>query len=44
MDSDLPAGTYIVNASKPGCLPQAEAGISVTPGSTTYANFLLQPE
>ncbi|UCH34569.1 MAG: carboxypeptidase regulatory-like domain-containing protein [Armatimonadota bacterium] len=44
IDSDLPAGTFTVQASKAGYLPQTKAGIAVTAGATSYANFFLLHE
>ncbi|UCH35292.1 MAG: carboxypeptidase regulatory-like domain-containing protein [Armatimonadota bacterium] len=44
MDSDLPAGTYVVGASKAGYLGQTRKDIPVTAGATTYVNFFLQPQ
>jgi len=42
--SDLPAGTYVVGASKIGYLGQTKKDIPVTAGATTYVNFNLQPQ
>ncbi|UCH33402.1 MAG: carboxypeptidase regulatory-like domain-containing protein [Armatimonadota bacterium] len=42
--SDLPAGTYVVGASKAGYLGQTRKDIPVTAGATTYVNFWLQPQ
>jgi hypothetical protein len=39
---DLPAGTYVVAASKSGCVTQTKTGISCTAGATTYVNFNLE--
>jgi protocatechuate 3,4-dioxygenase beta subunit len=43
MDSDLPAGTFVVTAGKPGYLVFGRSGIVVTAGATTYVNFALSP-
>jgi len=42
--SDLPAGTYVVGASKTGYLGQTRKDIVVTAGATTYVNFSLQAQ
>jgi len=42
--SDLPAGSFVVIASKAGYINQGRAGIAVTAGNTTYVNFALQPD
>ena len=42
--SDLPAGTYSLNAGKAAYLDQGKTGIAVTAGATTYVNFNLQPQ
>jgi hypothetical protein len=39
---DLPAGGYVVGASKPGYITQTKAQIGVTPGVTAYVNFGLE--
>ncbi|UCH34793.1 MAG: carboxypeptidase regulatory-like domain-containing protein, partial [Armatimonadota bacterium] len=44
IDSDLPEGTYVVQAIRPGYLPQAKWPVQVSAGSTTYVNFFLQPD
>jgi len=44
INADLPPGTYVVQASQPGYLPQAKKNIIVTAGVTTYVNFFLQPQ
>jgi immune inhibitor A len=41
IDSDLPTGQYVTQASKTGYLPQGRAGITVNAGATTYVNFFL---
>ena len=44
IDSDLPAGTYVLFASAPGYSRQGRAGIGIAAGATTHANFSLPPE
>ncbi|UCH33003.1 MAG: carboxypeptidase regulatory-like domain-containing protein, partial [Armatimonadota bacterium] len=44
INADLPPGTYVMQASRPGYLPQAKKGVIVTAGNTTYVNFSLQPQ
>jgi glutamyl endopeptidase len=44
MDSDLPAGTYVVGATMAGYRGQARKDIPVTAGATTYSNYFLQPQ
>jgi len=41
INSDLPAGTYVVQASQTGYNPQGRNNIAVTAGATTYVNFFL---
>ena len=41
IDSDLPAGSYIVVASRSGYLPQTKKDIIIVAAATTYANFNL---
>ncbi|UCH36212.1 MAG: carboxypeptidase regulatory-like domain-containing protein [Armatimonadota bacterium] len=42
IDSDLPAGTYSVAASKPGYETQTKAPVTVTAGETSYVNFSIK--
>ena len=42
--SDLPEGTYSLNASATGYIDQGKINITVTAGATTYVNFNLQPQ
>jgi hypothetical protein len=44
ISADLPAGTYLVAASAPGYATQGKGNITVTPDTTTYVNFRLQPQ
>ena len=44
MDSDLPAGTFVVVASKPGYSVFGRTGIAVAAGTTAFVNFPLQPQ
>jgi len=44
IDSDLPAGTFVVTAGKPGYSVFGRTGIAVTAGATTFVNFPLQSE
>jgi hypothetical protein len=41
---DLPQGIYSLNASAAGYTDQSKIGIAVSPGTTTYVNFNLQPQ
>jgi beta propeller repeat protein len=41
MDRDLPAGSYVVEAIKPGYQTQTKVNIVVSRGATTYVNFSL---
>jgi len=41
IDSDLPAGTFVVGASTTGYLGQTRKDIAVSAGATTYVNFFL---
>jgi len=41
MDANLPAGDYVVSASKVGYVTQAKASIAVSAGGTSYVNFNL---
>jgi hypothetical protein len=39
IDSDLPAGTYVLHATAAGHSAQVEKDIAVNSGTTTYVNF-----
>jgi len=41
LDTNLPAGAYVVKASKAGYLTQTKASVSVTQDAATYVNFNL---
>jgi hypothetical protein len=44
IDSDLPAGTYLVATSAPGYATQGKGNVTVTADATAYVNFRLQPQ
>jgi hypothetical protein len=44
MDTNLPAGTFVVGASKTGYVSFGRNGIVVAAGATTYVNFPLVPQ
>jgi len=44
INSDLPAGTFVMQASAPGYVAFGRNNIAVSAGATTYVNFFLQSQ